>query len=286
MVTPHVSLKRIHFPCPWRRDQNLLSPVNCWYLLLNQVRRESKDHATLSDIYLNNVIMRFMQISEDSTRLLKKVGVTRRHLKHHHSIICIFFQRGQSLVLHSHKTASLLINQFDIEARIYVQHRFRFLVLLSSEILAREVPNAYASTLPFYDCGFLAESCPLLAFPPQGRQLPGRLWAALQQETHELTTGLNYNVAFLQRGAFVSAWLVWLFDFLILHLWVPHYCKPWTFNPIQKAEARHFICPESIYRLAFDSPEYTEEQLFKFDAQRAHGTLQLRVFSVFQSISF
>uniref|UniRef100_A0AAV2L2G3 F-BAR domain-containing protein n=1 Tax=Knipowitschia caucasica TaxID=637954 RepID=A0AAV2L2G3_KNICA len=55
-----------------RKDQNLLSPVNCWYLLLNQVRRESKDHATLSDIYLNNVIMRFMQISEDSTRLLKK----------------------------------------------------------------------------------------------------------------------------------------------------------------------------------------------------------------------
>ncbi|KAJ8245511.1 hypothetical protein GJAV_G00271510 [Gymnothorax javanicus] len=56
----------------YKKDQNLLSPVNCWYLLLNQVRRESKDHATLSDIYLNNVIMRFMQISEDSNRLLKK----------------------------------------------------------------------------------------------------------------------------------------------------------------------------------------------------------------------
>ncbi|XP_035282847.1 SLIT-ROBO Rho GTPase-activating protein 1-like isoform X1 [Anguilla anguilla] len=56
----------------YKKDQNLLSPVNCWYLLLNQVRRESKDHATLSDIYLNNVIMRFLQISEDSTRLLKK----------------------------------------------------------------------------------------------------------------------------------------------------------------------------------------------------------------------
>uniref|UniRef100_H3BGU0 SLIT-ROBO Rho GTPase-activating protein 1 n=1 Tax=Latimeria chalumnae TaxID=7897 RepID=H3BGU0_LATCH len=56
----------------YKRDQNLLSPVNCWYLLLNQVRRESKDHATLSDIYLNNVIMRFMQVSEDSTRLFKK----------------------------------------------------------------------------------------------------------------------------------------------------------------------------------------------------------------------
>lgn len=37
------------------------------------MRRESKDHATLSDIYLNNVIMRFMQISEDSTRMFKKV---------------------------------------------------------------------------------------------------------------------------------------------------------------------------------------------------------------------
>uniref|UniRef100_A0A8C5KI97 SLIT-ROBO Rho GTPase-activating protein 1 n=1 Tax=Jaculus jaculus TaxID=51337 RepID=A0A8C5KI97_JACJA len=56
----------------YKKDQNLLSPVNCWYLLLNQVRRESKDHATLSDIYLNNVIMRFMQISEDSTRMFKK----------------------------------------------------------------------------------------------------------------------------------------------------------------------------------------------------------------------
>uniref|UniRef100_A0A8C9RFL8 SLIT-ROBO Rho GTPase activating protein 1 n=1 Tax=Scleropages formosus TaxID=113540 RepID=A0A8C9RFL8_SCLFO len=56
----------------YKKDQNLLSPINCWYLLLNQVRRESKDHATLSDIYLNNVIMRFMQISEDSTCLLKK----------------------------------------------------------------------------------------------------------------------------------------------------------------------------------------------------------------------
>lgn len=51
--------------------------MNCWYLLLNQVRRESKDHATLSDIYLNNVIMRFMQISEDSTRMFKKVPSVR-----------------------------------------------------------------------------------------------------------------------------------------------------------------------------------------------------------------
>uniref|UniRef100_UPI00358F281C SLIT-ROBO Rho GTPase-activating protein 1-like isoform X2 n=1 Tax=Myxine glutinosa TaxID=7769 RepID=UPI00358F281C len=56
----------------FKRDQNLLSPVNCWYLLLSQTRRESRDHATLGDIYLNNVIVRFGQIAEDSLRLFKK----------------------------------------------------------------------------------------------------------------------------------------------------------------------------------------------------------------------
>lgn len=41
---------------------------------LLQVRRESKDHATLSDLYLNNVISRLTHISEDSARLLKRVS--------------------------------------------------------------------------------------------------------------------------------------------------------------------------------------------------------------------
>ncbi|ETE57613.1 SLIT-ROBO Rho GTPase-activating protein 2, partial [Ophiophagus hannah] len=54
-----------------RKDQNVLSPVNCWNLLLNQVKRESRDHTTLSDIYLNNIIPRFVQVSEDSGRLFK-----------------------------------------------------------------------------------------------------------------------------------------------------------------------------------------------------------------------
>ncbi|GCC20668.1 hypothetical protein chiPu_0019233 [Chiloscyllium punctatum] len=56
----------------FRKDQHLLSPVNCWYLVLNQTRRESKDHATLNDIYTNNIIVRLMQISEDVIRLFKK----------------------------------------------------------------------------------------------------------------------------------------------------------------------------------------------------------------------
>ncbi|KAM4741496.1 SLIT-ROBO Rho GTPase-activating protein 2 isoform 1-T1 [Anableps anableps] len=61
-----------------KKEQTILSPVNCWNLLLLQVKRESRDHATLSDLYLNNIIPRFAQISEDSGRLFKKskeVGV-------------------------------------------------------------------------------------------------------------------------------------------------------------------------------------------------------------------
>ncbi|KAM6981008.1 LOW QUALITY PROTEIN: SLIT-ROBO Rho GTPase-activating protein 2 [Aplochiton taeniatus] len=61
-----------------KKEQSVLSPVNCWNLLLMQVKRESRDHATLSDLYLNNIIPRFAQVSEDSGRLFKKskeVGV-------------------------------------------------------------------------------------------------------------------------------------------------------------------------------------------------------------------
>lgn len=57
----------------FRRDQNLVSTVNCWYLVLEQTRRESRDHATLSDIYNNNVIVRLAHVGEDVIRLFKKV---------------------------------------------------------------------------------------------------------------------------------------------------------------------------------------------------------------------
>uniref|UniRef100_A0A8D3C4J7 SLIT-ROBO Rho GTPase activating protein 3 n=1 Tax=Scophthalmus maximus TaxID=52904 RepID=A0A8D3C4J7_SCOMX len=56
----------------FKKDQHLLSSVNCWYLVLNQTRRESRDHATLSEIYTNNVIVRLAQICEDVIRLFKK----------------------------------------------------------------------------------------------------------------------------------------------------------------------------------------------------------------------
>nr|XP_023646797.1 SLIT-ROBO Rho GTPase-activating protein 3 isoform X2 [Paramormyrops kingsleyae] len=69
----------------FKKDQHLLSPVNCWYLVLNQTRRESRDHATLNDIYINNVIVRLSQISEDVIRLFKKVMKTY-HMYHTESL--------------------------------------------------------------------------------------------------------------------------------------------------------------------------------------------------------
>ncbi|XP_064160493.1 SLIT-ROBO Rho GTPase-activating protein 2 isoform X1 [Anguilla rostrata] len=56
----------------FKKEQAILSPLNCWNLLLSQVKGESRDHATLSDLYLNNIIPRFAQVSEDSGRLFKK----------------------------------------------------------------------------------------------------------------------------------------------------------------------------------------------------------------------
>uniref|UniRef100_A0A8C6UYB9 SLIT-ROBO Rho GTPase-activating protein 1 n=1 Tax=Neogobius melanostomus TaxID=47308 RepID=A0A8C6UYB9_9GOBI len=55
-----------------RKDQHLVSTVNCWYLVLEQTRRESRDHGTLADIYNNNVIVRLAHIGEDVIRLFKK----------------------------------------------------------------------------------------------------------------------------------------------------------------------------------------------------------------------
>uniref|UniRef100_A0A8C6NNA2 SLIT-ROBO Rho GTPase-activating protein 1 n=1 Tax=Nothobranchius furzeri TaxID=105023 RepID=A0A8C6NNA2_NOTFU len=65
------SLLRLRLRLP-PKDQNLLSTVNCWYLVLDQTRRESRDHATLSDIYNNNVIVRLAHVGEDVIRLFKK----------------------------------------------------------------------------------------------------------------------------------------------------------------------------------------------------------------------
>ncbi|KAM8934231.1 rho GTPase-activating protein 4 [Pelodytes ibericus] len=56
----------------FRKEQHLLSPVNCWYMILNQTRQESRDHAALSDVYTSHLIPRLTHIGEDLSRLAKK----------------------------------------------------------------------------------------------------------------------------------------------------------------------------------------------------------------------
>ncbi|XP_053552035.1 rho GTPase-activating protein 4 [Bombina bombina] len=56
----------------FRKEQHVLSPVNCWYSILNQTRQESRDHAALSDVYTGHLIPRLTHIGEDISRLAKK----------------------------------------------------------------------------------------------------------------------------------------------------------------------------------------------------------------------
>ncbi|XP_063792370.1 rho GTPase-activating protein 4 isoform X2 [Pseudophryne corroboree] len=65
----------------FRKEQHLLSPVNCWYMILNHTRQESKDHAALNDVYTSHLIPRFTHIGDDITRLTKKskdIGVQQQ----------------------------------------------------------------------------------------------------------------------------------------------------------------------------------------------------------------
>ncbi|XP_041130853.1 SLIT-ROBO Rho GTPase-activating protein 3-like isoform X2 [Polyodon spathula] len=55
-----------------RKEQDLLSSVSCWHLILNHTRQESREHAVLSDTYSNSMVVRLCHITEDTGRLSKK----------------------------------------------------------------------------------------------------------------------------------------------------------------------------------------------------------------------
>lgn len=55
-----------------RKEQPLLSPVNCWYMILNHTRQESRDYAALGDVYSSHLIPRLTHTGEDLVRLTKK----------------------------------------------------------------------------------------------------------------------------------------------------------------------------------------------------------------------
>uniref|UniRef100_A0A6I8NES6 Rho GTPase activating protein 4 n=1 Tax=Ornithorhynchus anatinus TaxID=9258 RepID=A0A6I8NES6_ORNAN len=65
----------------FRKDQNLLSSVHCWYMLLNQTRQESRDHGVLSEMYGTSLTPRLLHISEDVGRLVKKSKDLEQHLQ-------------------------------------------------------------------------------------------------------------------------------------------------------------------------------------------------------------
>ncbi|KAM4609551.1 SLIT-ROBO Rho GTPase-activating protein 2B-like, partial [Discoglossus pictus] len=56
----------------FRKEQHVLSPVNCWHMILNQTRQESRDHASLGDVYTGHLIPRLTHIGEDISRLAKR----------------------------------------------------------------------------------------------------------------------------------------------------------------------------------------------------------------------
>ncbi|KAM9324123.1 rho GTPase-activating protein 4 [Gastrophryne carolinensis] len=56
----------------FRKEQHIQSPLNCWYMILNHTRQESRDYAALNDVYTTHLIPRLAHIGEDLIRLTKK----------------------------------------------------------------------------------------------------------------------------------------------------------------------------------------------------------------------
>ncbi|KAK1332328.1 hypothetical protein QTO34_007001 [Cnephaeus nilssonii] len=121
-----------------RKDQYLLSPVNCWYLVLHQTRRESRDHATLNDIFMNNVIVRLSQISEDVIRLFKKVAGERlQHVTNaRHVLRC-------PLVVSTHHTGGREKSETAIVADLFLTGQSKEIGLQMHEELLKVTNELY-----------------------------------------------------------------------------------------------------------------------------------------------
>lgn len=104
----------------FRREQlHLLSVYSCWNSLVNQTRKDARDHAAMADVYLNNIIPRFTQVQDDVQRIYKRVrngykcffwgggGTAEFHTPHFQSC-CLFL-----LYLH-HTVLAELIYIFDV----------------------------------------------------------------------------------------------------------------------------------------------------------------------------
>ncbi|XP_068964543.1 rho GTPase-activating protein 4 isoform X2 [Petaurus breviceps papuanus] len=56
----------------FRKEPSLLSPLHCWYVLLQQTRQESRDHGALSEVLAGPLTQQLSHIGEDVGRLVKK----------------------------------------------------------------------------------------------------------------------------------------------------------------------------------------------------------------------
>ncbi|XP_074062986.1 rho GTPase-activating protein 4 [Macrotis lagotis] len=56
----------------FRKEPSLLSPLHCWYVLLQQTRQESRDHGALSEVLAGPLAQQLGHIGEDVGRLVKK----------------------------------------------------------------------------------------------------------------------------------------------------------------------------------------------------------------------
>uniref|UniRef100_A0A674EXW6 SLIT-ROBO Rho GTPase activating protein 1b n=1 Tax=Salmo trutta TaxID=8032 RepID=A0A674EXW6_SALTR len=150
----------------YKKDQNLLSPVNCWYLLLNQVRRESKDHATLSDLYLNNVITRLTHISDDSARLLKRSKE-------------ITFQLQEDLMK--------LLNELYTRKAKYSENKLKSLKARNEYLLTMEATNSSVFKYYIHDLPDIIDCCDLGYHSSLSRALKTYLSAELSLEASRRT---------------------------------------------------------------------------------------------------
>ncbi|XP_044091401.1 rho GTPase-activating protein 4 [Neovison vison] len=56
----------------FRKEPSLLSPLNCWAVLLQQTRQQSRESATLGEVLAGPLAQRLSHIAEDVGRLVKK----------------------------------------------------------------------------------------------------------------------------------------------------------------------------------------------------------------------
>ncbi|XP_016091234.1 SLIT-ROBO Rho GTPase-activating protein 2-like [Sinocyclocheilus grahami] len=201
-----------------RKEQNVLSPVNCWNLLLAQVKRESRDHATLSDLYLNNIIPRFAQVSEDSGRLFKKpikeqnvlspvncwnllLAQVKRESRDHATLSDLYlnniiprfaqvsedsgrlFKKSKEVGLQLQEDLMKVLNELYTRQAKYTENKLKAIKARNEYLLALEATNSCVFKYYIHDLSDLIDCCDLGYHASLNRALRTYLSAEFNVET-------------------------------------------------------------------------------------------------------